>query len=185
MVIEKLASRLAIAAHHVPVLLLLGGTFSFMKTCNTCGKEFTSEFFHRNRRTRDGIAHRCKVCANIYKRFHAKSDRARAARARYKISARALFNKWSKEYRERHPESVKQTLRKYNSNNKLKRSARTSVSNAIRDGKITRGHCSVCGCAKAEAHHDNYSQPLNIRWLCKRHHEELHLHLAKMGCEEL
>jgi len=27
---------------------------------------------------------------------------------------------------------------------------------------------------KAEAHHDDYSRPLDVRWLCKRHHEEAH-----------
>ena len=38
---------------------------------------------------------------------------------------------------------------------------------------IERRPCEVCG-AKAEAHHDNYNEPLNIRWLCFKHHREWH-----------
>lgn len=34
--------------------------------------------------------------------------------------------------------------------------------------------CEVCGEEKTEAHHYNYNHPLNINWLCKKHHIELH-----------
>jgi hypothetical protein len=26
---------------------------------------------------------------------------------------------------------------------------------------------------QVEAHHDNYKQPYKVRWLCKRHHEQV------------
>ena len=47
------------------------------------------------------------------------------------------------------------------------------VLNAIRDGKMERLSCEVCG-AKAQAHHDDYSKPLDVRWLCFKHHREHH-----------
>ena len=31
-----------------------------------------------------------------------------------------------------------------------------------------------CGCLKTEAHHWDYSRPLDVVWLCKKHHEEYH-----------
>jgi len=34
--------------------------------------------------------------------------------------------------------------------------------------------CEVCGATKVEAHHDDYTKPLEVRWLCKRHHSEVH-----------
>jgi len=30
--------------------------------------------------------------------------------------------------------------------------------------------CEICGCEKSEAHHDDYSRPLDVRWLCRVHH---------------
>jgi ribosomal protein S27AE len=34
--------------------------------------------------------------------------------------------------------------------------------------------CEVCGNLKAQAHHDDYSKPLQVRWLCQKHHTEHH-----------
>lgn len=53
--------------------------------------------------------------------------------------------------------------------------AREIVCDAIRNGRITRGICVVCGNDKPEAHHENYDDPLKIIWLCKKHHREYHL----------
>lgn len=44
--------------------------------------------------------------------------------------------------------------------------ARQAVSNAIADGRLVRLPCEK-GCSGAsQAHHDDYSQPLKVRWLC-------------------
>lgn len=51
--------------------------------------------------------------------------------------------------------------------------ARRVVSHAIRDGKLTPQPCETCG-AKGEAHHDDYGRPLDVRWLCRTHHMEVH-----------
>ena len=34
--------------------------------------------------------------------------------------------------------------------------------------------CEVCGSETVDAHHDRYDEPLNVRWLCRRHHVRLH-----------
>jgi hypothetical protein len=39
---------------------------------------------------------------------------------------------------------------------------------------LKRMPCEVCGAQKVEAHHDDYSKPLDVRWLCKKHHAEHH-----------
>ena len=41
---------------------------------------------------------------------------------------------------------------------------------------MTRQPCEVCGNAKAQAHHDDYGKPLDVRWLCTTHHAEWHRH---------
>jgi len=45
---------------------------------------------------------------------------------------------------------------------------------AIRSGKLSRRNCEKCGADKTEAHHDDYSKPLDVRWLCKTCHGAVH-----------
>ena len=59
--------------------------------------------------------------------------------------------------------------------NPLKRAAHVAVGNALRDGRLVRQPCEVCG-ERAQAHHDDYSKPLEVRWLCTTHHAEWHKH---------
>lgn len=56
--------------------------------------------------------------------------------------------------------------------------ARWQVRRAIAAGKLVRLPCEVCGIEPAEGHHDDYSKPLDVRWLCKLHHREHH---ARVG----
>ena len=46
-----------------------------------------------------------------------------------------------------------------------------------RSGKIVSQPCEVCGVEKAQMHHNDYSKPLAIRWLCQLHHTQEHLKL--------
>lgn len=52
--------------------------------------------------------------------------------------------------------------------------ARWLVKRAIEAGRITRQPCEVCGILPAQAHHDDYSRPLDVRWLCQTHHAQHH-----------
>lgn len=52
--------------------------------------------------------------------------------------------------------------------------ARTKLNHYLRDNHIQRQPCEVCGKKTAEAHHDDYSNPLVVRWLCFEHHREWH-----------
>ena len=59
--------------------------------------------------------------------------------------------------------------------NKRKK-ARSILNHGIRDGKIKKMPCEVCGNKNSEAHHEDYNNPLNIQWLCFKHHRQLHGH---------
>lgn len=50
-----------------------------------------------------------------------------------------------------------------------KRRAAVTLNNALRDGRVKQHECLVCG-GKSEAHHPDYSRPLDVVWLCRAHH---------------
>jgi hypothetical protein len=55
-----------------------------------------------------------------------------------------------------------------------KKRASSTLNNAIRAGKIKRGSCEVCGKLNAHGHHEDYTKPLVVRWLCSLHHRIEH-----------
>jgi len=59
----------------------------------------------------------------------------------------------------------------------VERRARIALANAVRDGKIDKPDaCSECltSCSRIEGHHEDYSKPLEVIWLCARCHRRLH-----------
>jgi ribosomal protein S27AE len=63
------------------------------------------------------------------------------------------------EYRRKNPEKIK---------------ARSTLYSALRTGRIERQPCERCGAEKVQAHHDDYSRPLDVRWLCRDCHWDVH-----------
>jgi len=51
---------------------------------------------------------------------------------------------------------------------------------AIRDGKIEKFPCSVCGNIASEGHHEDYTKPLEVIWLCRKHHTLKHAEIKKL-----
>ncbi len=44
----------------------------------------------------------------------------------------------------------------------------------IRSGRIKRQPCEVCGDQNGHAHHEDYNKPLEVIWLCRKHHLQRH-----------
>ena len=62
----------------------------------------------------------------------------------------------------------------YRERDREKKLAKNAVYRAVCHGTITKKPCEVCGSDEVQAHHDDYSKPLEVRWLCRRHHSDLH-----------
>ena len=58
--------------------------------------------------------------------------------------------------------------------NPAKYDAHLAVQRALKTGQLEKGVCEVCGIEAVDAHHDQYDNPLQVRWLCRRHHTRLH-----------
>lgn len=55
-----------------------------------------------------------------------------------------------------------------------KASAHRAVAYALQRGTLVRGPCEACGAELAQAHHDDYSRKLDVRWLCRPCHRAWH-----------
>lgn len=58
--------------------------------------------------------------------------------------------------------------------NPAKYRAHVEVHKAIVSGRLQKQPCEVCGSSRVDAHHDDYTKPLEVRWLCRSHHIRLH-----------
>ena len=146
------------------------------KACRKCCiVKPSSEFYART--------NKCKscTCADVRANRIAKADYYRAFdRQRSKLPHRVKANKLrrltarGKELR-RAEQARERSLRRdaY--------LARNAVNNAVRDGRLIKEPCEICGTTETHGHHDDYSKPLEVRWLCSRHHTDVHRNPRSMG----
>lgn len=131
------------------------------KRCNRCGiMKYLTEFY-RHPTGADGYTSGCKECLRANMRRYSKTEGRRLAHERYRKSGKGRVTQAAaaKAWSHRNPET---------------RAIYTKVYRAVKSGKLLKQPCEVCGADRVEAHHDDYSRPLDVRWLCKRHHEDLH-----------
>ena len=89
------------------------------------------------------------------------ADKAKIYRNTEK-GAKIMYEK-NKRIRKKHPEKTR---------------ARTYLNTYLKRGKIQKQPCA-CGETKVDAHHSDYSKPLDVIWLCRQHHADLHMKLKK------
>lgn len=126
-----------------------------MKICRTCQQAKPLDGFPINRGMSDGHLHHCSSCRSIRNR----EDR----------EARAELYRERDRIRNASPKRVEER-REWKASNREKTKAHNNLNYEIRAGRMERGACEVCGNAKTDAHHHDYSKPLDVRWLCRRHH---------------
>lgn len=132
-----------------------------MKLCNACGTEQEDSCFHKRKASPDGLAAKCKSCQSAY-------DKARA-NAPHRVAARKAYSQT-----EAGKIAGSRAKKKWADNNAIKRAANVMVGNALRSGKLVKEPCETCGEKDSHGHHDDYAKPLEVRWLCSKHHTEWH-----------
>jgi hypothetical protein len=120
---------------------------SVLKTCFKCVRSLPRAEFYRHPQMADGLLGKCKECT--------KAD-SRATQARLpRLSAPLTGNE-----------------------RLARRVARRKVQQEIKSGRLTPPtRCAACdGChVRIEAHHVDYSRPLDVMWLCVRCHQDQHI----------
>jgi hypothetical protein len=149
-----------------------------IKVCSRCNTPRSIDLFNFSKKCLDGREGVCKDCRN----------------AAQKITRQGRIDKISqsnREYSVRHyaDMSPEQRAQKYltdtrsRSKNRQKVNARFKAQRAVRAGKILAMPCVRCGSTNSQGHHEDYSKPFDLMWLCPLHHGERHRELKAEGLE--
>lgn len=133
-----------------------------MKRCFKCGEAKPLRDFYPHKRMADGHLNKCKECTktDVARRYR-EDPLARAAYEKRRASdpdRKARVIAYQRGARVNHPEKL---------------AARLAVQRAVRRGLMRRLPCEICGKERTEAHHVDYSRPLDVLWLCFKHHREI------------
>lgn len=131
--------------------------------CNACGRALPADAFYKSCPTR------CKECTRAAARAYRVAniervreyDRKRGLEPDRKAAVRARAHLYVGKYEP----DVESAARK----------ARIKVGNAIAKGKLKPKPCERCSFPfGVHAHHEDYSKPLDVVWLCVKCHGERH-----------
>lgn len=146
------------------------------RICNKCNRTFpfTSNYFHRSSRRKDGLLTTCKSCQCKATQKWANQPHAKAAKRAYRVKNTACHAEYNRKYRLRNPGYSTENARAWRRNNPDGAIAHNRLWKAIIAGRIIRQSCEICDEPKTHAHHDDYSKPYDVRWLCAKHHGAHH-----------
>lgn len=139
-----------------------------MKACFKCGIEKPLSEYYRHKKMSDGYLGKCKECtkADVTAHRNANIERVRAYdMARAKLDHRVA--------------AAKAVTARRRAENPEMYMAHCLVNNAVRDGRLKKpSQCQWCGrVARIHGHHDDYSKPLDVMWLCAPCHKQRHKQL--------
>ncbi len=150
------------------------------KACRICSKPFVMTASQVSRRD-----YRCGDCFREWKRKYRARRREQGNPVPSFRMPREYLRAYESNYR-RQPQirtklNARAKIRRDNPVERPKHIARWKLNRAIVSGKITRQPCEVCGSPKSDGHHDDYSKPLDVRWLCPIHHAAFHASVESEG----
>jgi hypothetical protein len=140
------------------------------KTCRYCKKDKPLTEFSTQPDLADGYKNICRDCVREYNRQYREERKE-------ELSAYEQERAKTRDRREYRAENTK----RWRESNPDGYAAHNAVGEAIRTGKLLRGPCEVCGSLDVHAHHDDYSKPLTVHWLCAEHHAKHHAEQRSEG----
>ncbi len=121
--------------------------------CKSCGKNFSYKKVYSR------TIYCSSKCSDVARYYRDREKRLKMNRDYFKSLS---------------PEKLKEKSDRARLKNPIKFKARYTLRSAVRQGKIKRLPCEVCNKTPTHGHHNDYSKPLEVQWLCKKHHYEKH-----------
>lgn len=145
------------------VLYLLSHSMQMLQ-CTKCSQVKTEDNFATDRKKKSGKHSHCRDC-----------NRENVALWRELNPERSMEITRKSGRRYHATEKGKATQKAANARYpKIKIRAVSIANYLLRKGVIARDGCELCENPVADMHHEDYSKPSEIRWLCRRHHKQLH-----------
>lgn len=120
--------------------------------------------FYRHKMMADGLLGKCTECTKLDSVIRRASklgvvqeyDRSRS-KLHHRVEARRI---WTANSRMGHFS--------------LKAKAEAKAYRALKCGRIKKQKCNDCGGESSDMHHEDYSKPLSVTWLCVKCHHARH-----------
>ena len=129
-----------------------------MKKCNVCHELLSKSEFNSDISRPDNLDNRCKKCQSEVNRF-------------YRLKNDKYFRKYRKANNFKYKHTMREQYKIWYYKNKEKTKAHAVLNYLIEKGDIERGACEICGLLKnTHGHHDDYTKPLDVNWLCRDCH---------------
>ncbi len=149
------------------------------KQCFKCLAVKPLSDFYKHSQMADGRLNKCKECckkeASINRLekidYYLEYDKGRA-NLPHRIAQRKIYSKT-----EDGKIAANKAKKKWSESNSIKKAASILVNNRIKSGAIVKPkNCEACNASgiRIHGHHDDYSRPLEVRWLCSKCHCKWH-----------
>jgi hypothetical protein len=130
------------------------------KVCFKCGYKKRIDQFYRHPQMRDGHLNKCIECTKTDVKEHREVNP-------HNLSQYELLRKSRPERRKQKADCQRKRRRLHPEKNR----AYLAVYRAVKSGRLKRQPCA-CGHPKTQAHHEDYSKPLEVTWECFKCHRE-------------
>lgn len=137
-----------------------------LKTCFKCGLDKPVEEFYRHPQMSDGRLGKCIECTKLDVGTHRKNNLEKI---------RAYDRKRGSLPHRKQASSANTSRRRRDVVGYA--AAHNRVSRAISSGVLIRTPCCMCDSIVVHAHHDDYQKPLDVMWVCAKHHKARHAYL--------
>ena len=149
-----------------------------MKVCRNCKIEKDLFDFYKNPAMLDGHLNKCISCVKerVKKHREINLDKVREydkkrAMLPHRVQARKEYIKT-----EQGKKAKYKSVEKYRKKFPMKYAAHVIIRNYVKNKRIIPAlNCEECNSTqKIHGHHDDYTKPLEVRWLCEKCHKNWH-----------
>lgn len=145
-----------------------------IKKCKICEQIKTISKYYKMVISKKGIQlydSYCQDCRLDYSKNWVNENREHVNKTHreYADKNRPKLAEYKARHRKLHPDRAK---------------ARNAITMKLAKLRLTPLPCATCQATPTQAHHKDYSKPLEVTWLCRKHHLEAHNKVQRIELRE-